>query len=62
MAASAVAAFAARPSLAELVGHAERLRGIDGASPTEALDALARANAQGLGIGVTPPGKAKGQQ
>jgi hypothetical protein len=50
VAASTVAAFATRPSLTELAGHAERLRGIDGASPTEALDALTRANAQGLGL------------
>ena len=50
VAARTVAAFATRPALGELVGHAERLRGIDGASPTDALDALSRANAQGLGL------------
>jgi hypothetical protein len=37
-------------ALEQLVGRAERLRVTDGASPAEALDALARANAQGLGL------------
>ena len=37
-------------ALGRLVGEAERLRAVDGASPSEALDAIARANAQGLGL------------
>jgi len=48
-AARIVAAAGAR-SLDHLVGEAERLRNIDGATPAEALDAMARANAQGLGL------------
>jgi hypothetical protein len=50
-AAQTVAAVGARNgALDRLVGEAERLRSVDGASPGEALDALARANAQGLGL------------
>jgi hypothetical protein len=37
-------------ALDRLVGEAERLRSVDGASPSDALDAIARANAQGLGL------------
>jgi hypothetical protein len=36
--------------LEQLVGEAEKLRSIDGATAVEALDAVARANAQGLGL------------
>jgi hypothetical protein len=36
--------------LDQLVDQAERLRRIDGATSTEALDAIARASAQGLGL------------
>ncbi|MGZ3407904.1 MAG: hypothetical protein ACXVAN_15745 [Polyangia bacterium] len=50
-AAATVAAVGGRTdALDRLVGAAERLRSIDGASPGEALDAIARANAQGLGL------------
>jgi hypothetical protein len=37
-------------ALDHLVGEAERLRAIDAATPGDALDALARADAQGLGL------------
>jgi len=37
-------------TLDQLVGDAERLRSIDAATPGDALDALARADAQGLGL------------
>lgn len=52
VAARTVAAVAARKSstLDRVVGEAERLRTFDGASPGDALDAVARANAQGLGL------------
>jgi hypothetical protein len=51
VAARTVAAVAARTgTLDRLVGEAERLRSVDGASPGDALDAIARANAQGLGL------------
>jgi hypothetical protein len=52
VAARTVAAVAARTAgaLDRVVGEAERLRAVDGASPADALDALARANAQGLGL------------
>jgi hypothetical protein len=44
-----VATIAGREkALDQLVGQAERLRTIDGATPADALDALTRANAQGL--------------
>jgi hypothetical protein len=36
--------------LDHLVGEAERLRSVDAATPGDALDALARADAQGLGL------------
>jgi hypothetical protein len=50
-AARAVASFAVQPAaLEQLVGRAERLRGNDAAPRLEVLDALTRANAQGLGI------------
>lgn len=52
VAARTVAAVAAKKggALDRVVGEAERLRAIDGAAPGDALDALARANAQGLGL------------
>ena len=52
VAARTVAAVVARKSgtLDRVVGEAERLRAVDGAAPADALDALARANAQGLGL------------
>ncbi|HEX6838753.1 MAG TPA: hypothetical protein VF334_19380 [Polyangia bacterium] len=52
VAARTVAAVAARKGAAldRVVGEAERLRAVDGAGPGDALDALARANAQGLGL------------
>jgi len=52
VAARTVAAVAAHKAAAldRVVGEAERLRAVDGASPADALDALARANAQGLGL------------
>lgn len=37
-------------ALDQVVGEAEKLRNIDGATATEALDAVERANGQGLGI------------
>ena len=37
-------------ALDQLVGEAEKLRNIDGATSAEALDAVERANGQGLGI------------
>jgi len=37
-------------ALDHLVGEAERLRSLDAATPGDALDALARADAQGLGL------------
>ncbi len=50
-AARAVAGVARKPTVLEqLVGHAERLRGNDAVPRLEVLDALTRANAQGLGI------------
>jgi hypothetical protein len=50
-AARTVAAMAGKPALLEqLVGRAERLRGADAAPRVEVLDALSRANAQGLGL------------
>jgi hypothetical protein len=51
-AARAVAGFAGTKAAAleRLVGQAERLRGLDDAPRAEVLDALARANAQGLGL------------
>lgn len=50
-AAHAVGAVGGRArALDRLVGEAERLRAIDGAAPTDALEALVRANAQGLGL------------
>ena len=49
-AARTVASVAGSRSLDHLVGEIERLRSIDGATPAEALDAVARANAQGLGL------------
>jgi hypothetical protein len=51
-AARTVAAVGARngAALDRIVGEAERLRAVDGAVPADALDALARANAQGLGL------------
>jgi len=39
-----------RSGLDHLVGEAERLRSVDAAAPGDALDALARADAQGLGL------------
>ncbi|HEX8952669.1 MAG TPA: hypothetical protein VF945_12525 [Polyangia bacterium] len=52
VAARTVAAVQARNAgaLDRVVGEAERLRTVDGAAPGDALDALARANAQGLGL------------
>jgi hypothetical protein len=49
-AARIVAGVGSGRPLDRLVGEAERLRTIDGATPAQALDALARANAQGLGL------------
>ena len=51
-AARTVAAVGARngAALDRVVGEAERLRAVDGAAPADALDALSRANAQGLGV------------
>jgi len=52
IAARTVSAIAGRGknALDHLVGEAERLRSIDAATPGDALDALARADAQGLGL------------
>ena len=52
VAARTVAAVATKKGAAldRIVGEAERLRAVDGAAPGDALDALARANAQGLGL------------
>lgn len=50
LAAQVVGSLSGRPSeLGQLVDQAERLRNIDGATSTEALDVIARANSQGLG-------------
>ena len=52
VAARTVSAIAGRGknALDHLVGEAERLRSVDAATPGDALDALARADAQGLGL------------
>ena len=49
-AAARAVAGARADALDRLVGAAERLRSVDGASPADALDAIARANAQGVGL------------
>jgi hypothetical protein len=37
-------------TLDRIVGEAEKLRTVDGATPAQAIDAVARANSQGLGL------------
>jgi len=51
-AASTVSAVAGhgKNTLDRLVGEAERLRSVDAATPGDALDALTRADAQGVGL------------